>query len=57
MVIPNSLLEEKVKKILSYKYILNVHNFKPINKATIHSKVTQLLQNGQKEDLRFAVTL
>lgn len=38
-IIPNSLLEEKVRKILSYKYILNVHNFKPINKATIHSKV------------------
>ena len=38
-VIPNSVLEEKVKKILSYKYILNAHNFTPIDKATIHSKV------------------
>lgn len=34
-----SLLEEKVRKILSYKYILGVHRFTPINPGTIHSRV------------------
>lgn len=38
-IISNSLLDEKVRRILSYKYILNVQNFKPIDKATIHSRV------------------
>lgn len=37
--IPPSLLEEKVRRILTYKYILNVHNFTPIDKSTIHNKV------------------
>ena len=34
-----SLLEEKVRKILTYKYILGAHRFTPINRATIHSRV------------------
>lgn len=38
-IIPNSLLEEKVRRILTYKYILNVHNFKPIDKGTIYNKI------------------
>ncbi len=37
--IPTSLLEEKVRKILSYKYILGANEFTPINTSTIHSKV------------------
>lgn len=37
--IPPSLLEEKVRRILTYKYILNVHNFTPIDNSTIHNKV------------------
>ena len=38
-IISTSLLEEKVKRILTYKFILNAHNFKPIDKATIYNKV------------------
>ena len=38
-IIPEKLLEEKVKRILSYKYILNVPNFKPINTATLSQRV------------------
>lgn len=34
-----ALLEEKVRKILSYKYILGVHRFRPINLGTIHNRV------------------
>ena len=34
-----SLLEEKVRKILSYKFILGAHRFTPINRTTIHSRV------------------
>ncbi len=37
--ISQQMLEEKVKKILSYKYILNVHNFKPINTRTLSQKI------------------
>lgn len=37
--IPTSLLEEKVRKILSYKYILGANEFTPINTSTIHNKV------------------
>ncbi|RNC64052.1 glycoside hydrolase family 3 N-terminal domain-containing protein [Proteiniphilum sp. X52] len=37
--IPTSLLEEKVRKILSYKYILGANKFTPINTSTIHNKV------------------
>lgn len=37
--IPASLLEEKVRKILTYKYILNTHRFTPINTGTIHGRV------------------
>lgn len=38
-VIPNSLLEEKVRKVLSYKYILGAHRFKPIDTSTLCEKV------------------
>ncbi len=34
-VITQTMLEEKVRKILTYKYILDVHNFKPINTRTL----------------------
>ena len=37
--IPTSLLEEKVRKILSYKYILGVNKFTPIKTSTIHNRV------------------
>lgn len=37
--IPTSLLEEKVRKILSYKYILGANKFTPINTSTIHNRV------------------
>lgn len=36
-IISDKMLEEKVKKILLYKYILNVPNFKPINIRTLSS--------------------
>lgn len=38
-VISEKMLDEKVKKILTYKYILNAHKFKPINTATLNSRV------------------
>lgn len=38
-IIPVSMLEEKVKKILSYKYILNAHTFKPINTRIVSQRV------------------
>lgn len=48
-VISNELLEEKVKRILSYKYILNVHKFEPINTSTLKRKInsseSQWVQN------------
>lgn len=37
--LPDSLLEKKVRKILSYKYILGAHRFSPINSSTIHRRV------------------
>lgn len=37
--IPATLLEEKVRKILSYKYILGVNKFTPINTSTVHNRV------------------
>lgn len=37
--ISDSLLEVKVKKILTYKYILGVHEFKPINTRLVSSRV------------------
>lgn len=37
--IPDSLLRKKVRKILSYKYILGAHQFTPINSSTIHRRV------------------
>lgn len=38
-VIPVSMLEEKVRKILSYKYILGAHRFSPIHTSTVHRRV------------------
>lgn len=38
-IISEQLVEEKVRKILSYKYILGVHNFKPIDTAKVYEKV------------------
>lgn len=38
--ISTDLLEEKIRRILSYKYILGVHRFKPIQISTIHQRVT-----------------
>ncbi|MDD2247048.1 MAG: glycoside hydrolase family 3 N-terminal domain-containing protein [Proteiniphilum sp.] len=37
--IPASLVEEKVKKILTYKYILGAHEFTPINTSDIKRRV------------------
>lgn len=37
--LPASLLEEKVRNVLAYKYILGTHRFEPINTGTIHSQV------------------
>lgn len=37
--IPDSLLEKKVRKILSYKYILGAHRFTPIATGTVHRRV------------------
>jgi len=38
-IIPEQLVEEKVRKILSYKYILGVHNFKPIDTAKLYENI------------------
>ncbi len=38
-IISENVLEEKVRKILSYKYILDVHNFKPISTRTLSQNV------------------
>ncbi len=37
--ISSALLEEKVRKILSYKYILETYKFRPIKTSTIHYQV------------------
>ena len=37
--IPDSLLRKKVRKILSYKYILGAHRFTPINSSTVQRRV------------------
>jgi beta-glucosidase-like glycosyl hydrolase/CubicO group peptidase (beta-lactamase class C family) len=37
--LPATLLEKKVRKILSYKYILGAHHFTPIRSSTIHQRV------------------
>lgn len=37
--IPAALLEEKVRKILTYKYILETHKFQPIEKEGLHNRV------------------
>ncbi|MDO5523031.1 MAG: glycoside hydrolase family 3 N-terminal domain-containing protein [Bacteroidia bacterium] len=37
--ISRQMLEEKVRKILAYKYILGVHNFKPINIRTLSQNI------------------
>lgn len=38
--ISEQMLEVKVKRILTYKYILDTHNFKPINIGSIKQNVT-----------------
>jgi len=38
-IISEQMLEEKVRKILSYKYILGVHNFKPIDTAKLYENI------------------
>lgn len=38
-IISATLLEEKVRKILTYKYILGTHKFKPINTSEVHKRV------------------
>lgn len=38
-IIPASLLEEKVRKILTYKFILGANKVAPIQTATVHSRV------------------
>lgn len=38
--ISEQMLEVKVKRILTYKFILDTHNFKPINIGTIKQNVT-----------------
>ena len=38
-IISAELLEEKVRRVLNYKFILNVHQFTPINKATLHNTI------------------
>ena len=56
--IPSALFEEKVRKILSYKYILGVHRFTPINTATIHSRVNSASATwAQRKIYDRAVTL
>ncbi|MDD2513538.1 MAG: glycoside hydrolase family 3 N-terminal domain-containing protein, partial [Proteiniphilum sp.] len=37
--LPASLLEEKVRKILAYKYILGLHTVTPVPLSTVHSRV------------------
>jgi len=37
--IPEQMLEEKVRKILSYKYILGVHDFKPIDTDKLNKNI------------------
>lgn len=38
-IISEQLVEEKVRKILSYKYMLGVHNFKPIDTAKLYENI------------------
>lgn len=37
--ITKAMLDEKVKRILSYKYLLNVHRFKPINTRALYQRI------------------
>ncbi len=37
--ISQTLIDEKVKRILTYKYLLNTHKFTPINTRTIYQRV------------------
>ncbi len=37
--LPASLLEEKVRKILAYKYILGLHTVTPVPLSTVHNRV------------------
>lgn len=56
--ISTSLLEEKVRKILSYKYILGANKFTPINISTIHNRVnTPSAEWVQKKIYDGAITL
>ncbi|WP_245541969.1 glycoside hydrolase family 3 N-terminal domain-containing protein [Proteiniphilum acetatigenes] len=56
--IPTSLLEEKVLKILSYKYILGANKFTPINTSSVHSRVnTSSAEWVQKKIYDGALTL
>ena len=50
-IISNSLLEEKVRRILTYKYILDIHNFKPIDKGTIYNKINSTLAEWTKRKI------
>ncbi len=43
--IPTPLFEEKVKKVLAYKFMLKVHETKPINTRTLKSEI----ENSQTE--------
>lgn len=38
-IISQQMLENKVRRVLTYKYILNVHNFKPINTRTLSRNI------------------
>lgn len=56
--IPAPMLEEKVRKILAYKYILGTHQFTPINTTTIRSRVnTPAAKWTQRNIYDAAVTL
>lgn len=56
--IPTSLLEEKVRKILSYKYILGANKFTPINTSSVYSRVnTSSAEWVQKKIYDSALTL
>ncbi len=50
-VITEKMLEEKVRRILSYKYILGAHKFKPINTSTIVSRVNSADSKWVQEKL------
>ncbi|MDR0332156.1 MAG: serine hydrolase [Dysgonamonadaceae bacterium] len=56
--ISQELLEEKVRRILSYKYILNVHKFTPINTNSLSRRVNSAeAEQIQREIYDGAMTL